>query len=301
MRARAAAAVIASLVASPCASFAQGEVVSSTFPFPAWHAAPAAEGGAGSARPGMEYAVLNPAALAGARGGQFSRHDSPAGSDDNLITLAHTGRWGTLGVTFQRRDWGEVARDLGLDDLSAGEQDISVGYARVLGQFRAGVSVARLDTDYLGVRAGGWGVDVGMQADAGRGLRVGAAMIHAGRLENDEGDPVRLPARVRSGGSWTLTRSALAVTTSGDVAVPLEGKRDPDLHAGVQAGYGRGSLGAVLRTGWRSLGNPYGAGEAEKNWTFGGGVSFGKLRADLARAVGGSLDDETFLSLSVGW
>jgi hypothetical protein len=249
----------------------------------------------------MEYAVLNPASLAGARGAQFSRHNSAAGSKDDLIALAHTGRWGTVGVTFQRRDWGEVARDLGLDDLSAGEQDVSMGYARSVGRFRAGAAVGRLDTDYLGVRAGGWAVDAGVQADAGRGIRLGTALIHAGRLENDEGQEVRLPTRVRSGGAWTVARSSLELTATGDVALPVEGGADPDFHAGAEGGYQRAGMSVVLRAGWRSLGNPYGAGEAEQNWTFGAGASFGRIRADLARAVRGSFEDETFLSLSVVW
>lgn len=299
MRAALCAAVLAALAAG---TRAHAQAASGTFPFPPWHAGAAAVGGAGTAARGLEFTAVNPAALDGVRGAQFSHHDSPAGSQDGAIVLAHGGAWGTVSLAFQRRDWGAVAEDLGLADLSAGEQAVRVAYARPLAsRVSVGAAVSRLDSDYLGVRAGGWALDAGVQANAGAGLRLGAALVHAGRLRNDEEEEVRIPSRVRAGGAWTRPAGPVAVTLLADAAMPMEGERTADLHLGSEARYARAALTASLRGGWRSLGNPYGAGDAERAWSFGGGMALGRIRADVARTVGGSLDDETFLSLSLSW
>ncbi len=294
-------AVLAALAGGFPAS-AQDQAASATFPFPPWHARAAALGGAGTAEAGLEFTVANPAALAGARGAQFSFHEAPAGSDDGLIALASGGRWGTASLLFQRRDWGAVARELGLDDLSAGEQAIRLGYARALGRVvTVGAAVSRLDSDYLGVRTGGWAVDAGVQARLAAGVRAGASIVHAGRLTNDEGEEVRVGGRARAGVSLARPAGPVTVAVLADAATPLRGERTVDAHLGSELRYARGAAGATLRGGWRSLGNPYGAGDAEQAWSFGAGLALGRIRLDLARTAGGSLDDETFVSLSLSW
>lgn len=291
---------LAAALAWPAGARAQ---TSSTFPFPPWHARAAAVGGAGVAARGLEFTVLNPAGLEGARGAQFSFHEAPAGSNDGLVTLAYGDGWGTASLAFQRRDWGAVAEELGLDDLSAGEQAIRLGYARSLPGtgLTVGAAVSRLDSDYLGVRTGGWAVDAGLQGELVAGLRGGVSVIHAGSLTNDEGEEVTVPGRLRAGTAFTRPAGPLAVTVLADVGSPLEGDRTLDAHLGSEVRYSRSAFAGTVRAGWKSLGNPYGAGEAERAWSFGGGIALGRIRADVARTTGGSLEDETFISLSLTW
>ena len=275
---------------------------SSAFPFEGWHARAAALGGAGVALQGLEFTPLTPAAAAGHRGTQLSRHLSPADAEDTGLAVAHSGRFGTVSLLFRRRDWGEVAKDLGLEDLSAGEQAVGFGYAHTLAgdRVRFGVSAARLDTDYLGARSSGWALDAGVQARAGAGITVGAALLHAGRITDDEDERVTLPTQVRGGAAWNGQLRGLGLTVAADAAVPREGS-GRDLHAGAEARYTAGPLVVSGRGGFRSLGNPYGDDSSEQAWTVGGGAEFGRVRVDIAQAIGGTLGDETFLSLSLRW
>ncbi len=274
----------------------------STFPFDAWNARAAALGGAGTAGAGLEFSSANPAAVAGARGGQFSRHASPGDATDSNLSVALGGRaWGTVELSFRRRDWGEVAKDLGLEDLTAGEQSVGLGYALRLagGRVALGASAARLDADYLGARSSGWAFDVGAQASPGRGTRVGVSLLHAGSMSG-EGDTADLPTQLRGGVGWAGRVRSLELAALADAGLPRSGS-GMDLHAGVEAGYSAGPVRASGRAGWRSLGNPYGDGSAERSWSVGGGAEIARVRFDVAQALGGTLGDETFLSLSVRW
>jgi hypothetical protein len=296
------AALLALCALAAVAPEVSAQTTSTTFPFPPWHARTAGLGGVGAALGGLEFGGLNPAAYAAARGAQFSHHQSAAESQDGALSLAHGGEWGTISLSLQRRDWGAVAADLGLDDLSAGEQSLSVGYAARLAGPRLsfGAAVFRLDTDYLGVRSSGWALDAGIQARPGAGVQLGAALTHAGRLENDEGEEIRLPTRARVGAAWTARRGALALTTAADAAALLRAS-GVDLHLGSEATYARGAVAGAVRAGWRTLANPYGAGYNEGSWSVGAGAALGRIRADVARTTSGSLEDETFLSLSFSW
>ncbi|HEX8692346.1 MAG TPA: hypothetical protein VF746_08015 [Longimicrobium sp.] len=291
------------LLASAGRARAQEGAAASTFPFEAWNARTAALGGAGTALLGMEASPLNPAAAAGARGTQLSRHLAPSDAEDTHVSVAHGGRWGTLELTFRRRDWGKVAEDLGLDDLGAGEQAVGLGYSLALagGRVAVGASAARLDTDYLGARSSGWALDAGAQASLGRGVRAGAALVHAGRMEGGEGEEVRLPTQVRTGLAWAGRARGAGLAAAADVALPTTGGGGADLHAGVEAAFDAGPVRLAGRGGWRSLANPYGDGGAERSWSLGAGAEVAGVRLDLAQALGGTLGDETFLTLSVRW
>jgi hypothetical protein len=146
-------------------------------------------------------------------------------------------------------------------------------------------------------------VDAGARAALGRGVSVGASLLRAGGLtaEGDDGERrTEHGAQLRGGAAWELRAAGVGWTALADVAAPIRGG-DPDLHAGLQGEAAAGPVRVSGRAGWRALGNPYGDGGRERAFTFGGGAEFARIRLDVAQAVGGTLGDETFVSLSVGW
>lgn len=274
----------------------------STFPFEAWNAKAAALGGAGTAASGVEFAPLNPAALAGVSGAQISRHVGASDAEDIHADVATRTRFGTVAVSFRRRDWGRVAEELGLDDLTAGEQALGIAYAVApgVGRVSAGAAVSRVDTDYLGAKSGGWSVDAGARLALRRDLHVGGSLLHSGRMTDDADEPTKLPTQLRAGGGWTPKFGLVDALLLADVALPTGGEGS-DVHAGVGASADVGAVRVSTRAGWRSLGNPYGDDSSERSWSFGGGAGFGPIEVDLAHATGGTLGGETFLSLSIRW
>lgn len=284
---------------------AQRDRAESTFPFEPWNAQAVAVGGAGVAAGGLAFLAVNPAAAAGRRTALVSYRRSPAGLRDYAVELAHRWSWGTLALAVRRRDWGEVASDLGLGDLTAGEQSLGAGYAHELlgGRLRWGVALSRLNQDFLGNRAGGWAADVGVQASLAGGLRAGAALLHMGEGMEASGsrDAGRLPSRARAGAEWQGRLGSFRVVALSDVAVPLRRYSGLDLHVGMALDYGAGPLVAGGRAGWRALADSHGTGRNETAVSFGGALGLGPVGVEIATAPRGAIGTDLVVSLSARW
>ena len=280
---------------------AQGSVGESGFPFEPMHAQPVAFGGAGVAMRGAPFALVNPAALAGARGAELSHRASATGARDYAMAVTHGGRWGTMRLAARRRDWGDVARDLGLQGVTAGEQSLSFTFARtaVADHMAWGLSVARLDADYVGAHTATWAFDGGTDAAIGRGFSVGVAVLHAGQGFKTSGDRAPLPTRIRPGTAWQGRIGHVRLATVTDLALPIRSGTQPDLHAGLQLGGTWGSASAAARAGYRSLASP--GGPRQGSWEIGGGLTLGPFTADMAYIFGVVLGDERYISLDVRW
>lgn len=295
--------VVSLALGAPVKARAQGGNAESTFPFEPVHAWPVGLGGAGVALAGSQFAALNPAALVGERAAEISHRASPIGARDYAISLGIGGVWGTIQVAARRRDWGEIARDLGLNDLTAGEQSLSVAFARPIVRQRVmgGVSAARLDANYLGGRTGTWAFNAGIQAEIGRGFTLGVALLQAGRGFESTGERAPLPTRIRPGAAWRGRLGRLQLRAAADVPVSVHLDSPPDFHTGAEVRGTWGPVSASTRAGYRSLANRDGSGSTQGVWALGGGLSMGPLAADIAYSFGAVFGDERFLSLTVRW
>lgn len=303
LRTRALGFPLLMLCSLPAAAVTQGARAESNFPFEPLHASTVALGGAGAALQGMAFSSLNPAASAGERGAEASHRASPIGARDYLISVGHGGGWGTVRATARRRDWGQIARDLGLPDLTVGEQTVAVTFAdRAAGDRLAwGVSLARLDADYLGARTGTWSMDVGTQVRLPRGVRIGAGVLHLGNgFRGDEGRSP-LPTRLRPGVAWQGRIWRLQLAAAVDLAVPPAFDSPPDVHTGAEVHHTTGPVTGALRAGYRSLVNRDGSGSRRGDLALGGGLRIGWIAADIAYSFGAVFGDERFVSLSVIW
>ena len=282
------------------AQTASGE---STFPFDPWHARAVALGDAGVAMVGQEFATLNPAATIGGRGAELSHRASPIGVRDYELSVGHGSRWATVRATIRRRDWGDLAQDLGVEGLTAGEQSLAVTVAdrAGLGPWAWGLSVARLEADYLGTRTGTWATDLGVQLTVNRGLTLGAALLHAGRGFPSGMGVTPLPTRFLSGAAWERSIGRLDVVAAGDVAVPIRARAPPDLHAGAEIRHTTGAVTVGMRAGYRSLANRDGSGSSERMWTVGGGLRVRPIQMDVAYSLNRLFGSERLLSLSIAW
>lgn len=282
---------------------AQHQNAESTFPFEPVHACPVGLGGGGVALGGAQFSLLNPAAPVGAQAADISHRTSPIGARDYAISLGFGGLWGTIHVAARRRDWGEIARDLGLNDLTAGEQSLSISFARpiIRKNLTGGVSVSRLDANYLGVRTGTWAFNAGAQAAIGRGFTLGIALLQAGLGFDSQGGRAPLPTRIRPGAAWKGRLSRLQLTAVADVPVPTHFDSPPDLHAGVELRGTWGSMSAATRAGYRSLAHRDGSGSSQGDWALGGGISMGPVAADVAYSFGAVFGNDRFISLTVRW
>lgn len=275
----------------------------SGFPFEALRARAVALGGAGGAAAGWDFGALNPAAVAGERGAELSHRASPTGATDLAISIGHGNERGSVRLTFRRRDWGRIAGDLGLNDLTVGEQAVSLTVADQLGRgpLRWGLSVAKLDADYLGARTGTWGTDLGAQVHVGAGLRAGLALLHAGRGFPTQGERAPLPMRIRPSAAWTAGIGSLEMLAAVDVAMPPTLDAPSDLHAGVEIRSDVGTLTFAGRGGYSSLADRDGSGTRRGTVGLGAGVGIGPVAADFAFTFGTVLGDERFISLSFRW
>lgn len=282
---------------------AWGQGAESSFPLEPVHASSVALGGAGTALPGAQFFLLNPAATAKVHTAELSHWTSPLGAQDVALALSHGGRWGTLRVGARRRYWDNVASDLGLTDLTVGEQSIVVGFARTDFRDRIawGLALARLDADYLGARAHAWAVDVGVRADAGRGLLLGVSLLHLGTDFQTSGTPAPLPTRVRPGVGWARHVGSLQVLAALDLPFALTLDAPPDVHAGIEAGRTWGPVNAVTRAGYSSLTDRDGHGSRLTKWSLGGGLRLRQVSANVAYVLGGVFGPERFISLSIYW
>jgi len=300
----AALTALVSLTSSvPLEATAQGGRAESSFPFEPVHAWPVALGGAGVALGGAQFSVLNPAASSGEHAAEISHRASPIGARDYAISVGFGGLWGTIQVAARRRDWGEIASDLGLNDLTAGEQSLSISFARqIIHQKVAwGVSIDRLEANYLGARTGTWAFSAGGQATIGRGFALGLALLQAGPGFQSEGGRAPLPTRIRPGVAWQGRVSRVQVTAAADVPVPARLDSPPDLHTGVELRGTWGPVTAATRAGLRSLANRDGAGSRQTAWALGGGISMGPVAADIAYSFGAVFGEDRFISLTVRW
>lgn len=290
-------------IGAPVKAHAQGGNAESTFPFEPIHAWPVGLGGAGVALVGSQFAVLNPAALVGERAAEISHRASPIGARDYAISLGFGGLWGTIQVAARRRDWGEIARDLGLNDLTAGEQSLSVSFARPIVRQRVmgGVSAGRLDANYLGGRTGTWAFNAGVQAEMGRGFTLGVALLQAGRGFESGSGRAPLPTRVRPGAAWRGRLGRIQLTAAADVPISAHLDSPPDLHTGVEVRGNWGPVSAATRAGYRSLANLDGSGSTQNAWALGGGISMGPVAADIAYSFGAVFGNDRFISLTVRW
>lgn len=281
----------------------QGERAESPFPFEPVHAWPVALGGAGVALRGAQFSLLNPAAAMGERGAEISHRASPIGARDYAISVGFGGPWGTIRMAARRRDWGEVARDLGLDDLTAGEQTLSLAFAgpAIHERLTWGVSLARLDANYVGARTGTWAADAGAQAVMGRGFSIGVALLHAGRGFESDGGRAPLPTRIRPGAAWQGRLGRLQVAAAMDLPVPVDLGSPPDVHTGLELAGTWGPVSAATRAGYRSLVNRDGTGSRHGAWALGGGLRFARVAADIAYSFGAVFGDERFISLTIRW
>jgi hypothetical protein len=251
---------------------------------------------------GAQFSILNPAAAAGEHAAEISHRASPFGARDYAISVGSGGRWGTIQVAARRRDWGEIASDLGLNDLTAGEQSLSISFARPIIRHRLmwGVSVDRLDANYLGARTSAWAFNTGAQATIGGGFALGIALLQAGPGFRSDGGRAPLPTRIRPGVAWQGRLGRLQLTAAADLPVPTRLDSPPDLHIGVELRGTWGPVSAATRGGFRSLANRDG-GSRQPAWALGGGVSMGPVTADVAYAFGAVFGDERFISLTVRW
>ena len=281
----------------------QGQRAESVFPFEPVHAWPVALGGAGVALRGAQFSLLNPAASAGERAAEISHRASPIGAEDYAISVDFGGHWGTIRLAALRRDWGEIARDLGLDGVTAGEQSVSLAFAgpAIGKRFTWGLSLARLDANYVGSRTGTWALDGGGQGLLGRGFSFGVAVLHAGRGFESEGGRAPLPTRIRPGGAWQGRLGRLHAVLAADLPVPASFDSPPDLHTGVELGGTWGRVSAATRGGFSSLANRDGSGSRQGVWALGGGIGMGPIAADIAYAFGAVFGDERFVSLTIRW
>lgn len=206
-------------------------------------------------------------------------------------------------MAARRRDWGEIARDLGLDDLTAGEQSVSLAFAgpAIRERLLWGVSLARLDANYVGARTGGWAADAGTQAVIGRGFSVGVSLLHAGRGFESDGGRAPLPTRIRPGAAWEGRLGRLRLAAATDLPVPVGLDSPPDVHTGVEFRGTWGPVNAATRVGYRSLVNRDGTGSRNGAWALGGGLRFARVAADIAYSFGAVFGDERFISLTVRW
>ncbi len=285
---------------SPRATAAQGRAESG-FPFDPMQARAIGLGGAGAALRSPPFYYLNPAALADNRGAELDHRTSPLGTRDYAISVGHGGRWGALRITARRRDWGELAQDLGLSGVTAGERSVSLAFARKGFQQRVawGFSVGRLDADYVGARTGTWSLDLGTQARVGGGLAVGLALLHAGRGFATEAGRAPLPTRIRPGAAWEGQLGKVRLVSAVDVAVPVRTGAGVDMNTGVEVSGTWGSASAASRVGYRSIANP--DGSRQGSWALGGGVTLGPLGVDIAYTFGLVFGNERFTSLVVRW
>ncbi len=275
----------------------------SNFPLEPLHARPVALGGAGVALRGAEFSLLNPAASAGTRGAELSHRASPIGARDYAIALAAGAHWGTIRMAARRRDWGQIAADLGLTDLTVGEQSLSLAYAgrAVRERLGWGVSFARLDANYLDSRTATWAMDAGAQGVLGRGFSLGLSLLHAGRGFAGDSGPAALPARLRPGVAWQGKVRGLRVATALDLPTRLALDSPPDVHAGLEVGGAWGPAKAAIRSGYRSLLNRDAGGSRQGAWGLGGGLNVGRIAVDIAYTFGVVFGDERFVSLSIRW
>lgn len=282
---------------------ATGQGAESSFPFEPLHASAVAVGGAGVALRGAQFALLNPAAFADGRGAELSHWALPIGAQDYSLSLSHGGRWGTIRLAARRRDWGEIAGDLGLSDLTAGEQSITVGFARTALHERLawGLSVARLDADYVGARTHAWAIDLGAGAVLGRGFLFGVSLLHLGHGFESNGTPTRLPARIRPGVAWEGRMAGLHASAAADLPVSLALDSPPDVHAGFELGRTGGSVNAFIRAGFSSLVDRDGGTSRRNRGSVGGGLRVSHVIVDIAYMLGGVFGPERFISLSIEW
>jgi hypothetical protein len=275
----------------------------SQFPFDVVHALPVALGGAGAALRGAQFALLNPATPVDERAAEISHRASPMGARDYAISMGFGGGWGTMQIVARRRDWGQVANDLGLDDLTVGEQSISVAFARA--SFRKsgswGVSVSRLDANYVGARTGTWAFNAGTRAAIGRGFSLGAAWLHAGSGFQSESGRAPLPTRIRPGAAWQGRSGHLQLAAAADLPFSPRFDSPPDVHVGVEFSAAWGPVSAAMRTGYRSLRNRDATAPAVNTWSLGGGVHIGPVAADIAYSFGTVFGEERYISLMVRW
>jgi hypothetical protein len=252
---------------------------------------------------GSQFSLLNPAAVVGERAAGISHRASPIGARDYAISLAFGVVLGTVELAARRRDWGEIAHDLGLNDLTAGEQSLSVSFARpILRQnVMCGVSVDRLDANYLGAHTGTWGFNAGVRATIARGFTFGVALLQAGRGFDSEGGRAPLPTRVRPGAAWQGRLGHLQLTGAADLPVSAHLDSRPDLHTGVEVRGTWGSVSAATRAGYHSLANRDGSSSSQGAWAIGGSISMGPIAADVAYSFGAVFGDERFLSLTLRW
>lgn len=283
---------------------AQDTRAESTFPFDPWNARAVALAGAGAGSVGLAFLGVNPAAVAGERSAVASYRSSPAGLRDYGIEAAQSLEWGTLAFAIRRRDWGEVAGDLGLSDLTAGEQALAVAYANEVlrGRVRLGLALSRLDQDFLGNRTGGWAVDLGAQGYVGWGFQLGASALHLGEgLGEGTGEAAPLPSRFRGSVSWVSRMNRLNLAAVSDVAIPFRSGPGVDLLLGLGVDYAVGDLTAGARAGWFSLGDRYGTGSSEKSLSFGGTVGVGPVGVEIATAPRGVIGSDLVVSLTARW
>ncbi len=289
--------------ACSAAAAAPAQRTESNFPLEPLHAWPVALGGAGVALRGAEFSLINPAALAGTHGAELSHRASPIGAREYAISVAVGGHWGTIHMAARRRDWGEIAADLGLSDLTVGEQSLSLAYAgrAIHNRLGFGVSFARLDANYLDARTATWAMDAGVQGVVGRGFSLGLALLHAGRGFSGDSGPAPLPARLRPGVAWQGKVRSLRVATALDLPVRSALDAPPDVHAGLEVGGTWGPAKAAVRTGYRSLVNRDAGGSRQGAWALGGGLNVRRIAVDIAYTFGVVFGDERFVSLSIRW
>lgn len=284
-------------------SIARAQGAESSFPLEPLHASAVGLGAAGVAVRGAPFFSLNPAATAQVRGVELSHWTSPTGARDVAFALGHGSAWGTVRLAVRRRTWGSIAGDLGLTDLTVGEQSIVMGFARreLHERLNWGLSFGRLDADYLGTRQHAWSVDLGAQANAGHGFLIGLSILHLGTDFQTDGTAIPLPTRIRPGIAWERQTRQLRVLAAADVPFAIASDVPSDFHAGAEVGGTWGTLNAMIRGGYQSLADRDGGASRQGKWSVGGGLRVLQIRADVAYVLGGVFGPERFLSLSLHW
>lgn len=177
-------------------------------------------------------------------------------------------------------------------DFSAGDQSISIGAARVIGKYRAGVAAKYIESSIAGARAHALAADLGLTRALGRWpVDFGLTVQNIGTPMRYISQKDRLPLTVSAG---------FLVNIVSGFSVALDVRRlvyDRQTALSIGTEYGVLS-GFSLRSGYLTNSGSLSSGNRDsKGFSAGAGVNFMKMQADYSFTPFGALGDAQKITL----
>lgn len=201
-----------------------------------------------------------------------------------------------IAVTAARRDWGDLAADLGAMGLTAGEAALSITYAAPrVARTAAAVYVQRLEANYIGNVTRTIALDAGLNTAISSSVTAGVAMLHVCHGFGHGIDKNPLQTRLRVGMAARFRARSFIAVASADGSFAFRADERRIFYAGLEVAHQISKeVTIVARGGLPDLSDslvPH----------FGAGFAFGRVRVDLSQSAGTGFQGRSAASVALNW